>query len=252
MTKVGDWIRTHRMRRDWSQTELASRIGVASLSITNWEGGKNIPQEANFQRLETIFKVSRPDVTETREDAGDDSETIGDWLRRSRLHNDLTLNELSDAAGVSVGTIVNIEQGRNDNPTRTTLGKLAHALNEVLPGEMIGELERESTIIGLGEVKGFNPLLEGDKKGEWPSKPGVYVLYDKNKRPVYVGETKNIHRRLKEHSGKKWYIEPIIVTASYVEIEDEKMRKQVEDVIIKFLGSYLLINKRQIAEPLAK
>lgn len=36
-----------------------------------------------------------------------------------------------------------------------------------------------------------------------PSKPGSYVLKDRNDKTLYYGETKNLNRRIKEHHYDK-------------------------------------------------
>lgn len=61
MASIGAWIKKCRQKREWSQSELASQMGVAALSIGNWENSKNFPQELNLQRLEELFAERRPD-----------------------------------------------------------------------------------------------------------------------------------------------------------------------------------------------
>ena len=234
MRSIGDWIRKCRLERDWSQVELADELGVAPISIVNWENDKHLPQEANVRRLENAFAQPCPN------DGGDDiddleeSDSIVNWLRGARLKRSMKLQELSEVSGVSVSTIVNIEQGRNLNPMPSTIRKLGRALDESLPKQSILKLEAEAQIEGLGGTGEFNPMAAGQK--EWPTCAGVYVLYDEGERPVYVGETNNIAIRMEQHSRDKWwYNEPIVYSAMYVEIEDKYLRRKVEDVVIRVL-----------------
>ena len=60
MASIGDWIKKCRLERKWSQTDLASQMGVATPSIGNWEKGKNLPQELNLKNLEHLFGERRP------------------------------------------------------------------------------------------------------------------------------------------------------------------------------------------------
>lgn len=88
----------------------------------------------------------------------------------------------------------------------------------------------------------FDPHNPDDR----PAVSGVYVLYDIAERPIYVGEGGNIKKRIKDHEEKFWFKQPIIETAAFVKIEDERLRKQVETVLIRFLKSNAVINKKNV------
>lgn len=44
-------IRTERVRRGWTQTDLAKEVGVCRATVQNWEGGKVYPKVATAKKL---------------------------------------------------------------------------------------------------------------------------------------------------------------------------------------------------------
>ena len=54
---------------------------------------------------------------------------LGNNIRKLRILNNLTLQELSKLSGVGVSTISEIEVGKILNPRTTTLNKIAKSLN---------------------------------------------------------------------------------------------------------------------------
>ena len=72
------------------------------------------------------------------------------------------------------------------------------------------------------------------------------MLYDRTNRPVYVGQSINIESRIKDHRQKKWFIEEFISTASYIEVVDDTLRKQIEMLLIKFMKTNALLNERGV------
>lgn len=168
--------------------------------------------------------------------------SVGAWLSRKRLEARMTVAELALKSGVSAPAIYNIESGRIGNPRPTTVQRLEKALGHDVPADAKKEIKDESTIAGMGEFLDFD-AHSGDER---PGVSGVYVLYDISQRPIYVGEGGNIKKRIRDHEEKFWFKRPIVETASFVEIKDENLRKQVETVLIKFLKSNAVINKKNV------
>lgn len=48
-------IKTLRRRLGWSQSDLARRLQIESLSVQSWEEGASRPQNQHLQSLELIF-----------------------------------------------------------------------------------------------------------------------------------------------------------------------------------------------------
>jgi hypothetical protein len=103
-------------------------------------------------------------------------------------------------------------------------------------------LRDEATIEGVGEWFNFDP----HDQALWPVVAGIYVLYDISDRPLYVGQGQNISSRLRDHYQKFWYRPPIVQNAAYVGIDKEKLRKQIEKVLIKFLKSNAVLNQQNV------
>ena len=75
----------------------------------------------------------------------------------------------------------------------------------------------------------------------------MYVFYDISQRPIYVGQATNIADRIQDHSDKFWFKRPIVELGAYIEINDKKLRNQVETVLIQFLKKNAVINKNKTA-----
>ena len=193
--------------------------------LVSGENDKSKPRERNLERLENALGQLGPP-------------TIGDWLRGSREGQGLTIRELSKRSGVALVTISNIENGHS-NPQQKTIDKLEKVLRSEVPEETAEELEDRTAILGVSDAKTFDPY----DPETWPKVGGVYVLYDKSKRPAYIGQGNRISRRIRDHSEKRWYIEPLVQSGKYVQIEDAELRKSVERALIRLLDSYALVNR---------
>jgi transcriptional regulator with XRE-family HTH domain len=55
-------IRAHRKRLGLSQGQLAERLSVNRVSVTNWERGQSVPTDDNFERLAEVFGVGVPEI----------------------------------------------------------------------------------------------------------------------------------------------------------------------------------------------
>src|SRR5262249_41237635 len=144
----------------------------------------------------------------------DPEASYGDWLREARLAQELSRKELAAKVGISQIQVYNIETGRTLNPRERTRRALEKVLGKA-PEDVVEAVEEAAEIPGVGRLTDFNPHDEDD----FPSEPGVYVFYDISQRPVYVGESSNISRRIRGQDGhveKFWYKSPIVETAAYV------------------------------------
>jgi hypothetical protein len=116
-------------------------------------------------------------------------------------------------------------------------------LGRSAPRDVVEAAEQQAEISGVGQFVDFDPHDEND----FPSEPGVYVFYDVSDRPIYVGESGDIKKRIRSgHTDKFWYRSPIVDKASYVRVDDQLLRRQIENALIKFLKSNAVINQRQV------
>ena len=232
-----------RIRNAMSQAELADKMRLTQATISNWERGKGVPSNQQKKDLKKILGVGAtaeaPDLSDAPQ-VGPSS--IGAWLTKSRLEKRMSVPEVAEAAGLSAAAVYNIESGRISNPRSETVAKLEKALDTSLPGETKDEIQREATIEGFGELVDFDPHNASDL----PEAKGIYVLYDVSERPIYVGQASNIKNRIVSHREKFWFRAPIVQTAAYVEVHNQKLRTQVEKLLIRFLKSNAVINKQNV------
>lgn len=98
-------------------------------------------------------------------------------------------------------------------------------------------------IPGVGTLEDFNP----HNIDERPLCSGIYVFYDISDRPIYIGESKNIRSRIKQHEEKFWFKPPLVEYAAYINIKDDKLRKGIEQILINFLRSNAVLNKQHVS-----
>lgn len=78
---------------------------------------------------------------------------------------------------------------------------------------------------------------------ERPQKSGVYVMFDRNGSPVYVGESEDIAKRWRQHEEKFWFKQPIVEAAAYVPLEDRAERQRLEAALTWVLRRTVLFNR---------
>ncbi len=240
-TTIGDRIKLGRFQNGLTQADLAGKLRVSQATISHWEAGKGTPDEEQLTQLESILGPGLSSAQAMLTITGGPS-IAGAWLSKAREQKGLTPAELAQRAGVSIPTIYNIESGRAQFPRRRTIERLEKALDTPFDLESARELREASEIKGLGDFEDFDPYEEED----WPDAPGVYVLYDISERPIYVGQAKNIARRIRNHEDKFWFKRPIVDSASYVPIKEETLRRQIESILIRFLKSNAVLNQQQV------
>jgi len=234
--KLADLIRERRRANALSQAELAKRLHVSQPTISQWEKGKGAPVNDQLLKLNEILGGLTP-TSEAITEA--ESQTpVAAWLSRALAKKDLTVGELAAKADVSVPTVYNILGGRAQNPHPRTIAAFEKALGDKFEAE---EGAREAGLDGIGQLIDFNPY---DQK-EIPTKAGVYVLYDISQRPIYVGKASKIALRLTDHSSRFWFKRPLVETGAYIEIPNQKLRDQIETVLIQFLKNNAVINKQK-------
>jgi len=241
------WLVRARADSRLSVPELHRRSGVSDQAIRGIEAGRIAkPRFATRDALSRV--LSAPVVTQRDTEAemtagtADGLSPYAVWLNRTRTKRGLTVVELARQAGITHQAIYGIEAGRIDNPRDSTRTALSRALKEEVPDDTLRETRKAASVTGLGSLEDFNPHDENDL----PAEPGVYVFYDVSQRPIYVGEAGNISKRVRDHKEKFWFKMPIVDTASYIKIPDERLRRQVEQILIRFLKSNAVLNKKHV------
>lgn len=229
-------LREARIRAGLSQGELAEKLGAAQPTISNWEREKGEPSEEQKKILRIVL-----DLGEGKNSVADAS-PLAAWLTKARSVKGWSVPEVAHAAGLTPPAVYRIESGVTRNLREATRKKLEKALGFSIPEDTAKELAQEAEVQGLGALEDFDPHLDSDR----PSDSGVYVLYDISERPIYVGEGGNVRKRIKDHEDKFWFKRPIVVSASWIKVEDPTLRNQIETLLIKFLKSNAVINKQNV------
>lgn len=170
-----------------------------------------------------------------------DEYSFGDWLNDKMQEKEISIARLSELSGISYPGIWNIIEGNTRSPRDETRRRLAKALKIKIPKEIEDVSEAEASAIPGYEWTDFTPTdLE-----TVPVEPGIYVFYDITDRPVYVGKSHgSVRNRVKDHSSRFWFKEPLVVRGSFLHIPDADSCKKIEMILIKFLGKHALLNQK--------
>jgi transcriptional regulator with XRE-family HTH domain len=240
-TMTPEQLRARRTTLGLSQASLGGSVGVTQATISNWESGRSSPSGEQVAALRDVLGTVPPGGQSAGAAPSDGG--YGDWLSAARVEQGLSRAELAARSGVSAPQIWNIETGATGNPRASTRAKLEGALGVSPPRALVEAVQHEAEIGGVGQFVDFDPHDESD----FPSEPGVYVFYDISDRPVYVGQSGDIRKRIRgNHLEKFWYRPPIVEKASYVRVDDQTLRRQLENTLIKFMKSNAVINQKQV------
>ena len=229
-------LREARRRSGMSQGELGDKVGVTQATISNWERAKGQPSGKQKERLRIIL-----DLDGSSEDTADAS-PLAAWLSKHRMERGWSIPELAHNARLTPPAVYRIESGVTRNLRAVTRKKLETALGISVSRDIADEVAKDAEVKGLGSLEDFDPHDDDER----PREPGIYVFYDISKRPIYVGEGKNVRKRIRDHEDKFWFKQPIVETASWIKVEDNVLRNQIETLLIKFLKSNAVINKQNV------
>jgi transcriptional regulator with XRE-family HTH domain len=237
-TKLGASLRAARLQAGMNQADVAQRLSVAPATVSNWETGRSRPNDGQREELDTFLRAF--DGVE----AGTEPLVMSysAWLARERNKREMTVYELAKKSGISEQAIYSIESGKSANPQTKTRVALGKALGEREPDDVASATVEAALIPDLGSLIDFDT----SDAGTWPREPGVYVFYDISDRPIYVGKAANIKQRIGQHVEKFWFKPPIVERGSYIRIDDENLRSQVEKILIGFLKSNAVINRQLV------
>src|SRR5205823_5741464 len=219
-------VKNLREKYSWTQSEMAEKLGIAQPTVSLIEQGKSEPSKSIVEKLKKLSKTGL---------------SFGQWLLETRTKMGLSRAELASKAGISQLAVYFIETGRTESPWKSTLAKLEKVLGK-LPQEVHTEIKEEAEVAGLGEYLGPFPIEQWESNVA-ESSPGIYVFYDGLKRPVRLGQTDDIKRRLKEYARDAWWFRsPTVESFAYIIIKDEKLRKSIEATMIKLVGDNAIFN----------
>jgi transcriptional regulator with XRE-family HTH domain len=146
------------------------------------------------------------EVDAVPEELGDD-ERVAAWIRAYRLRRNLTLAQLSELSGVSVGHLSRLENGTR-TPTVRLLLQLARALG-VSIGELVGETSEQSSVY-VSRSEDRRTIEAGDSS--------LQSLADPSLRSLQAVELTLLPGRIGEpatHAGEEW----IYVLSGAIELD---------------------------------
>jgi transcriptional regulator with XRE-family HTH domain len=231
---IPDWLHKSRKSANITQAALAEKLGVSQPQVSFWESGESQPSDETLQKISAILGAELPAEISK---AGFD---LAGWVRLERERIGLSQSQLAEKASISPLTIYFIERGDTKSPHTATLDKLQKILGK-LPGQLSAETKDEATIDEF-EYLGPFPISEWKQSLGNDKVPAVYVFYDQLKRPVRIGETDDLVRRMKEYEQYYWFKSPTAETFAYVVVKERSFRRKTEKVMIKLVGSQAIFN----------
>ena len=151
--------------------------------------------------------MSATEPLDTAPDPRDDDQRIAAFIRSYRLRRNLTLAQLSELSGISIGHLSRLENGGR-TPTVRLLLQLARALGVSL-GELVGESPEQNTVyVSRGEDR--RTIAAGDTSLQSLSDPAM--------RWLQAVELSLLPGRLGEpaaHAGEEW----VYVLSGAIEVD---------------------------------
>lgn len=210
------------------------------LEVIDQAGGELRPGDA-VNRLAGKFGLSQADLRSQTESGVLRFQNRVMWARLRLVHSDCLTRK---RRGIFRLTDFGRKVARGETPipwAKEGRSLLRKATPKAMPANQ-SKTEEVGPVEELGRFINFDPY---DNK-RLPEKPGVYVFYDISDRPIYVGEAQNIAHRIRQHHERFWFKPPIVQMASFVQIADVKLRKQIEAILIKFLKRNAVLNKQHV------
>jgi transcriptional regulator with XRE-family HTH domain len=141
-------------------------------------------------------EMSATEFSETSPELLDDAQRIAAWIRTYRLRRNLTLTQLSELSGVSIGHLSRLENGTR-TPTVRLLLQLARALG-VSVGALVGETPHQNAVY-VSRLVDRRTIETGDTSLQSLSDPALRWLQavELSLVPGRVGEPAS-------HPGEEW------------------------------------------------
>jgi len=151
--------------------------------------------------------VSATELHDTAPDLLGDDERIAAWIRTYRLRRNLTLAQLSELSGISIGHLSRLENGTR-TPTVRLLLQLARALGVSL-GELVGETPEQNAVY-ISRSTDRRTIEAGDTSLQSLSDPALRWL-----QAVELTLGPGGVREPAPHAGEEW----IYVVSGQLEVD---------------------------------
>lgn len=115
---IGGNIKKYREKKGLTQKELGAALGLAEITIRQYENNKREPKYERLYVIADVLSVSVSDLMNI---------DTGKQIKEARVKAKLTQEKLAQKAGISVFTLQKYESG-DRNPKIESLQKIANAL----------------------------------------------------------------------------------------------------------------------------
>lgn len=234
-----DQIRRARTDLGLSQDDFGAKLGMTASPISLLETGQTSPIDVDQDHPH--YRTWRALLSGDRAALAQLPNPVAAWQRSSRQEQGLSLSLLAERAKISEHQLGAIERGQH-TPARDALQRIETALGSPAPSHL-AERSPEAVALNIGALEDFDPHMVEAR----PVCAGIYVFYDISERPIYVGESKNIRQRIRQHEEKFWFKRPLVEYAAYVRIDDDTMRIAIERILINFLRSNAVLNRQHVS-----
>lgn len=232
-------IKKARLAIGMSQEDFGNKLGMSGSSVSMLEKGLTSP--INIDESDCKYGAWNAMLSGDEKIIENLPNPIAAWLKRIRTSRSMSIKQLASKSDVGDHMIRAIERG--DSPSnRAIVQELELALGEKAPINLV-DASQDNIIPGIGTLEDFNP----HNVDERPLCAGIYVFYDISDRPIYIGESSNIRKRIKQHEEKFWFKPPLVEYAAYINVNDDKLRKGIEQILINFLRSNAVLNKQHVS-----
>jgi transcriptional regulator with XRE-family HTH domain len=240
----GAWLSKIIEENNFSYSEIAREASCHPRTVKDIASNaiKSPSEEMKNKIHEAIERLnsSKTEQYPRMEPVSTNANNFSKWLNQEIISKGISKNQLAKNAGCHPTTISNIISGRIQTPSKDMIGKISSALDTQVPENVTNQVKKSSAFDGKTDIwTDFNPFdIESV-----PKQPGVYALFGPTDVVLYVGQSKNVNGRIKQHSEKKWFIPEVIDTGLCFFEEDKNLRNNLEKILITFLKSNAWLNK---------
>lgn len=241
LSDIPEELRSLRKKLGLTQTEMGGKLGISQGYVAQIETEAVNASPRVAQKILEMSGHSPAKIESAMKKTPEREINFGDWVREQRVRQGLTQQELAKKAGISNLTVSFIENHQTESPRQGTMDAMKNVLGELPKGVRTEVVE--SADWGFGEFQGPFPFKEWEKNIDGDTS-GIYIFYDISKHPVYIGESKNIRKRILDHDREFWFKPPIVSTIGYMVVKDEGVRAKLEAAMIKIAGETAILNKQ--------
>lgn len=220
---------------------MGEKLGISQGYVAQIENESVNASPRVTQKILELSGQSRAEIESALKKAAEKESDFGDWVQERRAKLGLSRQELADKAGIPYITLYFIEKHETESPRQATIDAIKKVLGE-LPKDVQTEVV-DSAQGGFGEYQGPFPFKEWESSID-DKTPGIYVFYDVSNRPVYIGESKDIKRRIYEHDREFWFKPPVVHKVAYLVVKDDDIRARLEAAMIALVGEHAILNKQ--------